>query len=307
MPDSILGRGQSTYIIDIGLRYACESPYLIDQLLAFASLHLAYLQSSPSAAEPFRHQATELQTRALAYFTNETEQLNRVMSQHDITPKAEVPPATDDPYEAYHGVPRFLFATTIGLHVLAETLLYHHDDLDAFLTRFVECINLLRGVRTVVKPTWEGLLQSEVGPLFSAVKHVNSTRQRGAECDSLLERIKSQDRGGDVVDDAAKETCLETAEHLQWAFDMQNRLSDSEGPHAPSAFSVVVPGPFVDLLRLRNPLALVVLAYFGVLVHRARRFWIFGESGTFLIRSIASHLGSSWEEALRWPAGQLEM
>ena len=66
------------------------------------------------------------------------------------------------------------------------------------------------------------------------------------------------------------------------------------------------PGPFVDLLQQLQPLALVVLAYFGVLVHRSRRFWIFGDSGTFVIRAVAAHVGSGWEEPLRWPLEQLE-
>ncbi|KAK0389829.1 hypothetical protein NLU13_3402 [Sarocladium strictum] len=305
MPDAILGRGQTTYIMDIALRYAVESPYLINQLLAFAALNLAHVQHDPSAAEPLRHQATELQTRALADFTKETEYLTAVSQQteHQSDQQQQQQQQQDD---AYHGVPRFLFASILGLHVFADTLLNHHPDLPTFLHRFTGCMHLHRGVRTVLKPTWEGLLQTELGPLFSALSHATATRQKGDECDRLIDFIRHPRSTASEVDDGVKETCLEAIEHLQWGFDLQARLSDAEGPHAPSATSVLLPGPFVDLLRQMQPLALVSLAYFAVIVHRSRRCWIFGDSGAFVIRAVASHLGSAWEEPLAWPLEQLE-
>lgn len=302
MPDAILGRGQTTYILDIALRYAVESPYLINQILAFAALHLAHVQQDPSATEPLRHQATELQTRALTDFTKETEYLTAVSQQREHQTDHQQQQQDD----AYHGVPRFLFASILGLHVFADTLLNHHPDLPAFLHSFTDCMHLHRGVRTVLKPTWEGLLQTELGPLFSALSHATATRQKGNECDRLIDFIREPRNTALEVDDAVKEVYLEAVEHLQWGFDLQARLSEAEGPHAPSAVSVLLPGPFVDLLRQLQPLALVSLAYFGVIVHRSRRCWIFGDSGAFVIRAVASHLGSAWEEPLKWPLEQLE-
>ncbi|KAL2214123.1 hypothetical protein CC79DRAFT_1392004 [Sarocladium strictum] len=299
MPDAILGRGQTIYIMDIALRYAVESPYLINQLLAFAALNLAHVQHDLSATEPLRHQATELQTLALTDFTKETECLTTMYQQREQQNEEQ----QDD---AYHGVPRFLFASILGLHVFADTLLNHHSDLPTFLERFTDCMHLHRGVRTVLKPTWEGLLQTELGPLFSALTHSTATRQKGTECDDLLTFIRGPKISALGIEESVMETCLEAVEHVQWGFDLQARLSDAEGPHATSATSVLLPGSFVDSLRQLEPLALVVLAYFGVLVHRSRRCWIFGDSGAFVIRAVAGHLDSTWEEPLKWPLEQVD-
>ncbi|KAH8175543.1 fungal zn(2)-Cys(6) binuclear cluster domain-containing protein [Sarocladium implicatum] len=304
MPDAILGRGQTIYIIDIALRYAVESPYLIHQVLAFAALNLSHLQIDTAVKESLRHQATELQTRALSDFKTETDYLTGLSSRHHH--QSDQQQQEDD---AYHGVPRFLFAAIIGLHVFADTLLHHplfppSPNLPSFVASFIDCLQLHRGVRTVLKPTWEGLQQTELGPLFSALNHATSTRRKGTECDSLLQFMAKA--GSMDLDDKAREACTEAVEHLQWGFDLQARLSEAEGPHAASSVCIMFPGELVDALQQLQPLALVILAYFGVLIHRSRRCWIFGDSGRFIIRAVAVHVGSAWEEPLRWPLQQLE-
>ncbi|KAK0724868.1 hypothetical protein B0H67DRAFT_598333 [Lasiosphaeris hirsuta] len=58
---------------------------------------------------------------------------------------------------------------------------------------------------------------------------------------------------------------------------------------------------YVSLLSQKRPEALVVLAYYSVLLHRARDHWLVGGAGRFLIQAIGEHLGSSWADWLAWP------
>ncbi|KAK1701145.1 Upc2 protein [Colletotrichum godetiae] len=71
-------------------------------------------------------------------------------------------------------------------------------------------------------------------------------------------------------------------------------------------WSIRVPTEYVSLLDQRRPEALVVLAYWGVLLHKARECWAFGGAGRTLVRSIAAHLGSYWGELLAWPREMTE-
>ncbi|KAF4780470.1 Upc2 protein [Colletotrichum scovillei] len=71
-------------------------------------------------------------------------------------------------------------------------------------------------------------------------------------------------------------------------------------------WSIRVPAEYVSLLDQRRPEALVVLAYWGVLMHKARDCWAFGTAGQNLVRSIAAHLGSYWGELLAWPKEMTE-
>ncbi|KAI0863838.1 hypothetical protein F4860DRAFT_501783 [Xylaria cubensis] len=65
--------------------------------------------------------------------------------------------------------------------------------------------------------------------------------------------------------------------------------------------TLAVPTDFVKLVEQRRPEALIITAYYGVLIHNARDFWVFGDAGAFIIRSITRYLGSCWDEWLAWP------
>jgi hypothetical protein len=64
---------------------------------------------------------------------------------------------------------------------------------------------------------------------------------------------------------------------------------------------VTVPPSFIDLVAERQPEALVILSYFGALLHMNREVWAFGSSGMYIIDSIASYLDDSWGDWLHWP------
>ena len=318
--DCIFPRGYTKQVVDIAIRHAADAPYLIDQVLALSALHLATAvqqRDPPSAAaalttaspSTLRHQATELQTRAVACFTRHARSI----------------PADD----AASAIPRFLFSSTLSLHVLAETLAevrhLHHSRFHVFIDRFAECLRLHHGIRAVVRPTWQDLLKSELEPLLSITQNAHErARARQADastdrtqgsgtdktdgeaatvgCANLLALLEASDLGPSTV-----HACREAVHRLQWAFEISSNLDDLDGgPHAASAFSVTVGSEYIDVLRRQQPEALVILAHYGVLLHRSRRFWIFGDAGAFMIRAIAQHLGSYWHDALSWPLQVLQ-
>ncbi|KAI1348972.1 hypothetical protein F5Y01DRAFT_306352 [Xylaria sp. FL0043] len=64
---------------------------------------------------------------------------------------------------------------------------------------------------------------------------------------------------------------------------------------------VVVPTEFINLVEERRPEALIVIAYYAVLMHDTKGYWVSGDAGAFIIRSITHFLGNHWAEWLRWP------
>jgi len=280
MEGDIMGRGQTTTVIDMAIRHALDAPYLLDQLLAFSALHCAH--SRPDHAPTFRHLATELQTRGIAYFSKETERLARD--------------------EASYGPPHFLYATLLSVHTLAETLSYLRSDFELFVERFIDCLHLHRGILFIVRPQMQVLMQSELEPIL-ALTQIQLPRdpRRGSETDSLNALLASSD-----LPPAHANACREASGLLQWAFDLSARLPQSDIPHAVSGWSVVVPPEFAEVLRERRPEALVVMAYYGALVHRTRRYWVCSSNGAYMISAIARHLGEGWRGALQWPLEVLE-
>ncbi|EGX95548.1 C6 finger domain protein [Cordyceps militaris CM01] len=246
--------------------------------------------ATAAAAHPvvanLRHQATELQTRAVANFTRLT---------------AHLPP--DDTASC---IPRFLFSSTLSMHALADSLAElraANADFDGFIDRFVDCFNLYRGIRAVIYPTWRFLSDSELRPLLQVTREANlGIVARGRECEPLRALL---DRSDDLAP-ASVDACREAVEKLQWAFDLHNNLPRDSGQHAVSAFSVILGADYVDVLRKHRPEALIILSYFAVLLHRCRHFWIFQNSGACMIKAIANHIGSYWRDAMVWPLQVIE-
>lgn len=271
--------GPNRSAVEIAVRRAVDSPYLIDEVLAFTAFHIAYLY--PGSAVPLRHLATELQTRALASFTRLTE----------LVPNDHKPTA----------VPRFLFSGILGRHVLADTLAHYRADFHQFIDRFVACLDLNRGIRAVTPPAQYYLSDSELQPFLAVILNAQKNMEPGNECDPLKALMDNSD-----LSEASTSACRQAIEILQWAFDICKRLDEEDYPQAAAAFAVRVEIGFADMLRKYRPEALVVLAYYGVVLHRCRSFWAFGDAGASMIRAIAAHLGSYWQKALEWPLRVLE-
>lgn len=272
--------GPKRSAVDIAICHAINSPYLLDEVLAFTAFHMASLY--PGSAVHLQRLATELQTRALATFTRLTESL-----PHDDKATA---------------VPRFLFSAILGRHVLADTLTYCRSDFYFFIDRFVECVNLNRGIRAVTPPAWEYLRTTELLPFLTIFREAEEKIiSPGNECDPLSRLMDDSD-----LSETSVQSCRQAIEVLQRSFDVCHGLEEEEYPQAVSAFSVKIKVGFVDVLRKHRPEALVILAYYGVLLHRCRSFWPFGDAGASIIHAIAEHLGMYWQAALAWPLHVLE-
>lgn len=306
-------QGQLRQVVSIVVRHSLDASYLLDQVLALAAIHLSVHLSSasfPSVTTPesaitipntslvsnltpsgLRNHATELQNRAVASFNK-------------LAPDAT---NSDDPDKA---VTRFLFSSILSLHTLAETLLVlraEDSHLNNFIDSFADCLNLHRGIRAATgKPMYKFLLQTK--ELSGMLETLNITSEidwsqspQGTECDPLRRVPESQD-----LSMATSDIYRAAVHSLQWSFDMYNGLSVQNAPHAASAFSVTAPAGYADLLRKCCPEALIILAYYGVLLHRCRQYWVFRDAGARMVIAIANNLGTYWHDALVWPLHVIE-
>lgn len=298
-------KGQFRHVCGIAMKYRYRAPYLLDQVLALAAVHLSmhlpesYADDPPTLSlltdltpESLRHHATLRQTRGVTAFNNSL--------TGDVLEK-------DDPDSASA---RLLSAGLLSLQNLAETLSVLRTEqmsFGSFIDSIVDCFNLHRGVRAATgKPIHEFVRRSkDLGPLMDFLNMTSDmdfrTIPSGRECDSLSGILDRSDLG-----EATLGACKGAVHSLQWSFDMCRDRTLRDGPHLTSAFAVTAPAGYVDALRRYCPEALVILAYYGVLIHRCREYWVFGDAGARMVRAIAEHAGSYWREALSWPLSVIE-
>ena len=264
--------------ISIVRQYLHLAPYLLHEILAIAALHLSLLEAARQ--DHYRNYASGLQTQALSLFNNAATTTNES-----------------------HQVPSLIFSSLIGVHVLCDTLRYREDDLNVFLDRFTAFFRLHQGVRILASGSWAALRRhNDLKTWLHTLERVAEVANAGTECEQLREMVGSADIGPQ-----SQEAYRLAIKHLQWAFDVDRcAQTRPESKQMLFAWTILVPSGYIDLLMQRRPEALVVLAFYGVILHRYSDLWVVGDGGAFLIRSITTSLGSYWERWLAWPNAMIE-
>ncbi|KAG9593900.1 hypothetical protein KCU77_g1741, partial [Aureobasidium melanogenum] len=195
-----------------------------------------------------------------------------------------------------------LFSSHTSAFGLAEYMLNpHHDDTDP-IDKIVECFQLSRGIKLVVSPHWPYLTQTWLNKLFVSEKgNENRIRANLASEFPTYAMVRSLAFGQDDAD--RRKCCLETIEDI---FTFIGALTHHAEDYPTSAYlidqwAVKLPPEFKDMLVERKPIALIILAYWAVLISMNPRPWHLRGLAEVLIARIEDILGEEWAEFLRWP------
>ncbi|KAI0101475.1 hypothetical protein GGR51DRAFT_330177 [Nemania sp. FL0031] len=256
------------------LSSAFSNLYLMHGILAFAARHIS-TRVSPERSRHYLDQSTELQTWALANFN----------------------PAPPEP-DQDACIALFLFSSLTCLQSFADIAAPSLDP-EPFFIRFGQSFGLQRGVRTIIGDHWPRFMDSEIEPLLKWYELASLGKGRGSECKSVRELVtQSTDLSLEAI-----EACQVAIEQLQCILD-EYSLHQSMPAHCiylTLAWPLLVPEKMVDLLVLRRPVALIILAYYGVTLGLIRDLWMVGQAGKHIVHAIDTYLGSSWASWLRWP------
>ncbi|KAJ5908504.1 hypothetical protein N7495_001186 [Penicillium taxi] len=262
------------------LSFGLDAPYLMNEMLAYSALHLSIVK--PERRDFYRNHAAQLQMHALNQYNLQSPHIN---DQNCVSV--------------------FVFAAFLGLHMLCDTLVFREDSFEAFLDRFLQYVRLHRGVRTIASEgRWSIICQNTtLQPLLELGSRLPPMdAELGPNCRILLERIQTSE-----TEASNQEIYKQAIQALHSVMTIVKANSFySGGFTALTAWPVLVPREYVDLLSARHGEALVILAYYGALVHTGRQSWMFQDGGQFLIRSVFQYLGPSWSEWLEWPLGILD-
>ncbi|KAI9899739.1 hypothetical protein N3K66_006200 [Trichothecium roseum] len=253
-----------------------SSPYLMDEIIGLAAAHRSTTVQDDSSRDFYRQEATRLQTRALAQF-------NAIQ-----------------PIEKQHALSVFMFSTLLGQHVLFDTF-SSGSDFSSVLDRFVDCLSLHRGIRTIVSELYPSIiaqLEELDGPDSAMAREMGvgaRTMDGGDDCSPLVDMLRQSN-----LSSTEAEAYDHAVDALQQMFNNQ-RGSSHQRYTVVQAWPVRVSVDYVHLLAQRRPESLIILAFYGILLHKARESWTVAGAGRFLVESITSHLGSYWAGWLKIP------
>ncbi|KAI0413306.1 hypothetical protein F5X98DRAFT_352338 [Xylaria grammica] len=257
------------------LSNAFSNPYLMHGVLAFSARHMS-TQTSPERSRYYLNQSTKLQTWAVSNFN----------------------PAPPEPSQDTC-VALFLFSSLLCIHGLTDIALLDLDP-EPFFIRFGHYFGLQRGVRTIIGDHWSRFEGSEIQNLLPWCELATMKKGQGSDCDGIRQLVaQSTDLSPEAI-----EACHLAIEQVQCVLD------ECIPPHQPMpvhcvyltlAWPLLVPEKMVDLLVLRRPAALIILAYYGAILDLCRDLWMVGHAGKNIVHAIKVYLGPTWASWLRWP------
>ncbi|KAK3384441.1 hypothetical protein B0T24DRAFT_85181 [Lasiosphaeria ovina] len=267
----------------ITMRHALREPYLMYQVLALSAHHLSILR--PLQEQFYRNTAIQLQTHAVTLFNN----IDLGYFDSSFTNR----------------IPVFIFSSVLGFHTLCDTLSHRDDYFPTSLARFMRCLHLHRGVHNSTAGHWEDIQGSELKPVIDAGLEWYNVRGVGPECDDIQQRILSSSLNPQEL-----EATQEALDLLQAVFDgrpavFDGRPSSVTRIHALFNWTTMLVPSFVSMLDAGRPEALAVLGYYFLALHHCRDAWMVGDSGQFLLRSVADYLGPDWSAWMEPPLQML--
>jgi hypothetical protein len=256
------------------LNAALNQPVLVRHaLLSLTSLHMAYLQ--PTEAEKFEAHAARHQSQALPLFrqglANVTES-----NCHAL-------------YACGHLIAKYTFARPQS----RERLLFSSD-----IGAVPEIMSMLRGAFSIHNYARQWLLDGPLG--FSLKEPLEAEPDLAINPDdSHLERLLAFLL---VQDGEEACICCGALNALRRLFAMaatpQQTVSTKTIAYT---WPMQVSERFILLIRHKNPLALIVLAQYSVILKRIDNLWFMEGVGLGILRQCQQNLDRSWDRFLEWP------
>lgn len=281
-----LGKTAGNYQDNVNLCYklGLEYPYLLHQLLAFSARHLSYLH--PERGDTYMYKAVTLQTRAVSLFNNSWTEVNKT-----------------------NCVPILLFSTFLGYHLLADTLSERQPDtLESFLTQYLQCVEMHRGIYLIATNAWPLLQESPLQRILLQSAEVTNRSPVGNHCQQLKELVERSVK----LSESDKEACLKAIWFLQIGFDVMLAEEDEQAEELGNrhrmifSWTMLVPHEYSVLIASKNPEALIIMSYYAVMLHYGQFLWQVGDSGQYVFDLIAKHLGQGWEPWLAYPRQMIQ-
>ena len=255
---------------------ALSHPFLMHGILALSALHLARIRDD-HRRPAYNSLAVAHQNQALALFRDLLGDIN------DTNAKA-----------------MFSFASVVVLYTFGFP---HEPDLSdpwTDIDDLHQVLVLIRGVQQVVNRASTPLRHSNFSPLLQLHDYepVLSDDARLA-LDELLECNSACGVHDETYDTEIYEATIQNLRETLEKIHQDSSLASV------GRWAIRLKPRYVDLVQEHAPLALVILAYYCVILHYQRHHWCIDHWSFRVSRAIRLVLDDQWRPLIRWPMVQI--
>jgi hypothetical protein len=251
---------------------ALSHPFLMHGILAVSALHLARTGPDPSNRASYLNRAVAHQNQALALFRELLGDIN------ENNAKA-----------------MFAFAGIVAIYTFGFPHTPDAQDAWACVDDLYQVLILTRGVQQVIyspRDYREFLSDSNFGPILQ-VEEVHGVIPDEA-CLALRKLYEANDAYANADQQVYRLAIENLEEMLSWVYGGM-RANTIAG-----RWAIRLPARFMECLREREPLALVMLAHYGVLLTFLQHRWCFDEWCVRLAKAVWALLDDQWRPLVLW-------
>lgn len=265
-----------TVIPQLSLRH----PPLRHGLLAFSALQLAGASANPSRKRRLLVAAREHQSQALEWI--------RFDGMENLTTAQ---------CNATFALCSVLLAFSFAYCVVDNDVLGDDGQLFDTLDEFLEIFELTRWLVSAMMMTIDCVSAGDLHPLVQP----ETTRPTMPDTSRLvvLALLRQNEVEAERDPTHEKEVYDQAIEHLRAALEHLN--NGGEPRDFAFCWAFRIPLRYQDLLREREPFALVVLAHYAVILHRLRESWWMGNWGMRILKEVDNNLESEYRRLISWP------
>lgn len=268
-----------------------EFPFVMHTLLSIAALHLGFLQPA------YRHHciatAASYQNIALRGFRSSIIKVD-----------------TSNCFATF-AFCRMMIVYSLACAQAVENETYDPDDIqehDRTVDVTPEWLKLQLGGMQLLRPYAQTIFAGSSNP-FKPTMHLFVTTPLdfsiGSD-DAQLASLMPMFSSADTAERAVDEICTFALTELRRAFALPYARPTVIKYRDAVGFWPIRQSPaFWTLIKEDNPKALIVLAFFCVLLKRSEDFWYLQGQGMRLLSDIRPRLGWEWEHWIEWPMREL--
>lgn len=266
---------------DVVPKYALKHEFLLKGILALAACHKAH--SNPRTEEHLLLAVDEYQQNALSLYVKELDNI----TEHNC-----------------HAL--FCFSqAVVGIFYFRGVLSSCEAGTDPYLIldRLLEAFGMLKGALLVAKHASYWLNAGDLRDMMAdePLSDTNSLNLPHNQWSTALQALTTRIHDAEVVRRSERDvkSLLTTITLLLSAFSRDERAVDQLN------FVVALPMWFDDeylvLLKSKDDVALVLLAFYAVLLHRHKSFWFLDKIGSQVIQAVSQTVGQDWHPYLALP------
>jgi hypothetical protein len=262
-----------TQVVQLGFQHE----FLLRGILAVSALHMCHL--SPTRRDSLALCASKHQSIALGVFQD-------TLNQVDVS----------------NCVAIFAFSCITVVLTFASP---RSSGNVGFQKDLFDWFHMIRGCNSVLQTQWDTVSHSFLAPLLKkGMVHETAASHNIPDCNRVTDLLRLCATGSLTHEDQETANAYALAIHeLLNAYTQVSILMDRKQDFVPVIFvwPVSIPQRYLDMLRDRQPEAMIILAYYAVLLRRVDNQWFMHGWARYLVTLIHAALDEEWHEWLTWP------